>query len=117
MNIIDYIVQNLNNNTSEFKRNLARLLQTFTVNGNLNVPQPGNPVTMYNVSTYFNRRNNSRFRRRATNARGALRVIVSQAAQQIQINDYNVISRATDMLKNAITFNERNGYRYLASQV
>ncbi|CAI2186150.1 11458_t:CDS:1 [Funneliformis geosporum] len=116
MNIIDYIDENINN-TSEFERNLARLLQTFTINGNLNVPQPNNPVTISNVSTYFNSRNNKRFRRRATNTRGALRVIVTQAAQQIQINDYNVISWATDMLKKAITFNERDGYRYLASQV
>ncbi|CAG8714281.1 8819_t:CDS:1 [Funneliformis mosseae] len=113
MDIFEFIVENINNPTCEFNRKLARLLQTFTLNGNLNVPQAGNPATRYNVLTYFKKPS----RIKSTHLRGVLRVIVSQAAQQIQINDACVISRATEMLKKAITFNERQGYRILASHV
>ncbi|CAG8571144.1 12564_t:CDS:2, partial [Funneliformis mosseae] len=93
-------------------QDIARLLQAFIMDGHLNVPQPSDPITIYNTLSNINRP-----RSRATHTRGVLRVTVSQIAQQIQIYDVNVISWATNMLKNAMTSNDREGFHSLSTQI
>ncbi|CAI2176627.1 17784_t:CDS:1 [Funneliformis geosporum] len=111
--IIEFIIKYINNDKVKFNQEVARLLQAFIIDGHLNVPHAIDPVTMYNELSSTNRPP----RTRLTHTRGVLRVTVSQQARQIQINDYNVISRATDMLKKAMTLSESEDYQYLSSQV
>ena len=113
--IIEFIANNIDNNTPGYKRELARLLQTFITDGNLDFPRPEDvPGIMCDKLSYIDRPNP---RVKTTNTRGLFRFVVSERAQQIQITNEHVISKCTDMLMGAVTFQEKLGYKALADQV
>ncbi|CAI2163696.1 2921_t:CDS:1 [Funneliformis geosporum] len=110
MDVIEFVVNNINNTTCEFKREVAKLLQAFIINGNLVFPI-ADPQAMYENLIYKNRQNP---RVKTTNMRNTLRYFVSQIQTT---NNEHAVSKATDMLMRVATTQEKLYYKNLSDVV
>ncbi|CAG8434038.1 9721_t:CDS:1 [Funneliformis mosseae] len=110
MNIIEFVNNNINNTTCEFKQEIAKLLEAFITDGNLVYPI-SDPKTMYGNLLYKDRPNP---RVKTTNMRNILRYFVSRTRTT---NNGNAVSKATDMLMGAATTQQKFYYKNLSDEV
>jgi hypothetical protein len=96
----------------EIKGQITNLQQVF--NGRLPSTNEAKPMEIFNELLLLH---DNRPIDKPTNMRNLARLFVSKEANAIQITDYRVISRVTDLLLESAAYSKKLEYHKLATQV